>query len=442
MNVIMPQLGETVAEGKVASWFKSVGDKVAAGDNLFLIETDKVSMEVQATESGVLNEIRVAAGETVPVGTVVAVLGEPGAKPAPASAPAPAPVQAPREAAPAPRAKSASPAPVQAPAPSSKPAPFVMSPYEEVRTPVGFALPAVSLDGLKVTPLARRLIKESGADLASIVQTVRQRGGWRIAAADIKSAPAARAERAIPRAPMALRPGDSIEPLNHIRALTASHLAEAWRTIPHAFQAMEVDFSAIAAARQKAKDGFAQRHGIALTFLPFVARAVCLALKDFPRLNASFDGDRLILHGPVHLGIAADLGRDGLVVPVVLHADDMNAGGLAKAIARQVEKARTGKLTPADISGGTYTITNNGSFGTLFTMPVINAPQAAILSFDAVRKKPVVIEGKGADKIEARPIALLGQAFDHRAVDGAYAASFLQKLKAIAETHDWVGEVA
>jgi len=436
MNVIMPQLGETVAEGKVASWFKSVGDKVAAGDNLFLIETDKVSMEVQATESGVLNEIRVAAGQTVPVGTVVAVLGEPGAKPvaAPVKAPA-AKGEAPRSIAPAPKAS------IQAPAPSSKAAPFVMSPYEEVRTPISFALPAVSLDGLKVTPLARRLIKESGADLAAIVQSVRQRGGWRIAASDIKAAPA-RVERAAPRAPVVLRPGDSIEPLNHIRALTATHLAEAWRTIPHAFQAMEVDFSAIAAARQKAKDGFAQRHGIALTYLPFVARAVCLALKDFPRLNASFDVERLILHGAVHLGFATDLGRDGLVVPVVLHADDMNAGGLAKAIARQVEKARTGKLTPADISGGTYTITNNGSFGTLFTMPVINAPQVAVLSFDAVRKKPVVIEGKGADKIEARPIAVLGQSFDHRAVDGAYAASFLQKLKEVAETHDWAGELS
>ena len=442
MNVIMPQLGETVAEGKLASWFKSVGDKVAAGENLFLIETDKVSMEVQATESGVLNEIRVAAGETVPVGTVVAVLGEAGSKPVaaapapvkapPAKAEAPVPVQAPREAALVPRAKSASP----------KAAPFVMKPFDEVRTPISFALPAVSLDGLKVTPLARRLIKESGADLASIVQSVRLRGGWRIAASDVQGAPAARAERAPARVPVVLREGDSIEKLNTIRALTASHLAEAWRTIPHAFQAVEVDFSAISEARQKAKESFAQRHGFALTYLPFIARAVCLALNDFPRLNASFDHDRLILHGDVHLGIAADLGHDGLMVPVVLHADEMNAGGLAKAISRQVEKARLGKLTPGDISGGTYTITNNGSFGTLFTMPVINAPQVAILSFDAVRKKPVVIEGKAADKIEARPIAVLGQSFDHRAVDGAYSASFLQKLKRVAETHDWASELS
>jgi len=442
MNVIMPQLGETVAEGKLASWFKSVGDKVAAGENLFLIETDKVSMEVQATESGVLNEIRVAAGETVPVGTVVAVLGEAGSKPVaaapapvkapPAKAEAPVPVQAPREAALVPRAKSASP----------KAAPFVMKPFDEVRTPISFALPAVSLDGLKVTPLARRLIKESGADLASIVQSVRLRGGWRIAASDVQGAPAARAERAPARVPVVLREGDSIEKLNTIRALTASHLAEAWRTIPHAFQAVEVDFSAISEARQKAKESFAQRHGFALTYLPFIARAVCLALNDFPRLNASFDHDRLILHGDVHLGIAADLGHDGLMVPVVLHADEMNAGGLAKAISRQVEKARLGKLTPGDIAGGTYTITNNGSFGTLFTMPVINAPQVAILSFDAVRKKPVVIEGKAADKIEARPIAVLGQSFDHRAVDGAYSASFLQKLKRVAETHDWASELS
>ena len=241
---------------------------------------------------------------------------------------------------------------------------------------------------------------------------------------------------------MVLREGDSIETLNRIRALTASHLAEAWRTIPHAFQAMEVDFSAIAAARQKAKDGFAQRHGIALTYLPFVARAVCIALADFPRLNASFDQDRLILHGDVHLGIAADLGH-------------RRAGGAGGAARRRDERRRPrqgdrapggkgagGKLTPGDLAGGTYTITNNGSFGTLFTMPVINSPQVAILSFDAVRKKPVVVEGKGADKIEARPIAVLGQSFDHRAVDGAYAASFLQKLKEVAETHDWAGELS
>jgi 2-oxoglutarate dehydrogenase E2 component (dihydrolipoamide succinyltransferase) len=439
MNVIMPQLGETVAEGKVATWFKAVGDKVAAGENLFLIETDKVSMEVQATESGVLNEIRVAAGETVPVGTVVAVLGEAGAKPAAA---APAPVKAPPAKAETPRPVAPAPKAPQAPTPSSKAAPFVMKPFDEVHTPISFTLPAVSLDGLKVTPLARRLIKESGADLASIVQSVRMRGGWRIAASDVQGAPAARAERAPARAPVVLREGDSIEKLNNIRALTAAHLAEAWRTIPHAFQAVEVDFSRIAEARRKAKDGFAQRHGFALTYLPFVARAACLALSDFPRLNASFDHDRLILHGDVHLGIAADLGHDGLMVPVVLHADEMNAGGLAKAIARQVEKARAGKLTPGDISGGTYTITNNGSFGTLFTMPVINAPQVAILSFDAVRKKPVVIEGKGGDQIEARPIAVLGQSFDHRAVDGAYSASFLQKLKAVAETHDWDAELS
>jgi len=319
-----------------------------------------------------------------------------------------------------------------------------MTPYDEVHTPISFALPAVPLDGLKVTPLARRLIKESGADLASIVQSVRMRGGWRIAAADVTSAPVARVERATPRAPVVLREGDSIEKLNTIRAATAAHLAEAWRTIPHAFQAVEVDFSAIVAARAKAKDAFAKRHGFALTYLPFVARAVCIALGDFPRLNASFDVDRLILHGDVHLGIAADLGHDGLVVPVVLHADEMNAGGLAKAISRQVEKARAGKLTPADLSGGTYTITNNGSFGTMFTMPVINAPQAAILSFDAMRKKPVVVEGKGkeGDKVEIRPIAVFGQSFDHRAVDGAYSASFLQKLKSVAETHDWAAELA
>src|SRR5258708_32115388 len=179
------------------------------------------------------------------------------------------------------------------------------------------------------------------------------------------------------------------------------------------------------------------RHGVQLTYLPFMAGGVCLALAEFPGTNAMFDCDRLVLHRAVNLGIAADLNHEGLVVPVVHHADEMTAGGLAKAIARQVEKARAGKLTLADLEGGTYTISNNGSFGTLFTAPIINVPQVAILSIDAVRKRPVGIEAPEGDAMAIRPVGVVGQSFDHRAFDGAYSASFLKRVKQVLETRDW-----
>jgi pyruvate dehydrogenase E2 component (dihydrolipoamide acetyltransferase) len=235
--------------------------------------------------------------------------------------------------------------------------------------------------------------------------------------------------------------GDKAEPLNRIRAQTAARLTQSWRTIPHVFQAVEVDFSAVTRAREGAKGRFAERHGTGLTYLPFVARAACLAIADFPRINAVFDTD-LVLRRDVHLGIAVDLAHEGLIVPVVAHADEMTAGGLAKAIARQVEKARSGKLAPADLEGGTYTISNNGRFGTLFTTPIINQPQVAILSMDAVTKRAVVIETESGDAIAARPMAVIGQSFDHRAFDGAYSASFLARLKTIIETRDWASELA
>ena len=190
------------------------------------------------------------------------------------------------------------------------------------------------------------------------------------------------------------------------------------------------------------KRAFSDRHGVQLTYLPFIARAVCLAIAEFPRINATFDRDRLVLHRDVNLGIAADLNHEGLVVPVVHHADEMTAGGLAKAIARQVDKARAGKLTLADLEGGTYTISNNGSFGTLFTTPIINVPQVAILSTDAVRKRPVVVETAQGDAIAVRPVGMVGQSFDHRAFDGAYSASFLKRLKQVLETRDWASELA
>jgi pyruvate/2-oxoglutarate dehydrogenase complex dihydrolipoamide acyltransferase (E2) component len=203
-----------------------------------------------------------------------------------------------------------------------------------------------------------------------------------------------------------------------------------------------VDFAAVDRARLAHKDGFRTRHGVALTYLPFIARALCIAIADFPLVNARLEGAGLAVAPNIHLGIAVDLSHEGLVVPVVRDAGELTLAGLAKAIARQVERARAGKLTLDDLSGGTYTISNNGAFGTLFTAPIVNPPQVAILSTDAVRKKPVVVESAEGDSIAIHPVGVVAQSFDHRAFDGAYSAAFLARLKNVVETRDWAGELA
>jgi pyruvate/2-oxoglutarate dehydrogenase complex dihydrolipoamide acyltransferase (E2) component len=235
---------------------------------------------------------------------------------------------------------------------------------------------------------------------------------------------------------------NGIVTLNTIRQRTGDRLAENWRTIPHVFQAIEADFTGIEAARVDIKARFKAEQGISLTYLPFIARAVCLALDAFPQVNARFDGKALSLSRDVNLGIAVDLNHNGLVVPVVKNAGDLTTLGLAKAIARMVEKARSGKLSVDELSGGTYSISNNGAFGTLFTAPIINAPQVAILSVDAIRKRPAIVETPEGDFVTARLIGMIGQSFDHRAFDGAYSAAYLSKLKSIIETRNWAEDLA
>ena len=234
---------------------------------------------------------------------------------------------------------------------------------------------------------------------------------------------------------------EEVVALNHIRRQTARHLAAAWQQIPHVVQAVEVDFGRVEAVRAARKEAFRRTHGVGLSYLPFIARAAVLAIGEFPRVNARFDSDRLLVSRRVHLGIAVDLSHEGLVVPVLRNADELNVTGLASAIDRLVRRARAGQLTPDDLAGATYTISNNGSFGTLFTAPIIAAPQVAILSTDAVRKRAVVVESAQGDTIAVRPVGVLAQAFDHRAVDGAYAAAFLNEVKTIIETRDWAKEL-
>jgi pyruvate/2-oxoglutarate dehydrogenase complex dihydrolipoamide acyltransferase (E2) component len=418
-SVIMPQLGETVAEGKILEWFKSVGDEVKEGDNLFEVETDKVTLEVQSVVAGRLSEIRVGAGIVAKVGDVVAIVDGAAASTAPKSVETPVvPPRAPER-----------------------------SPFEEVSTPIEDFGPARGPDGVRATPLARRLIAQNGLDIAKLAADARQRGEHRI---DEKAVRAALASQTAPSEAPVAAPADTaasvpdgdVITFNAMRLRTAERLAENWRTIPHVFQAIEVDFTALDRVRRQRKDAFRKAQGFSLTYLPFIARATCLAIQAFPQINSRYTGSSLILSRDVNLGIAVDLSHNGLVVPVLRNAGDLTLVGLAKAMNRQIERARTGKLTLEDLSGGTYSISNNGAFGTTFTAPIINAPQVAILSTDAIKLKPAVVSTPQGDFVAARRMGVVGQSFDHRAFDGAYSAAFLSGLKRILEERDWDDELA
>ena len=407
----MPQLGETVAEGKILVWFKSVGDEIKEGDNLFEVETDKVTMEVQAMVAGRLSEIRVGPGLTAKVGEVVAVIGNGVAK--------------------TPGADDA----------SAGKAPQWRSPFEEVSTPADRFGHAKGPNGIHLTPLARRLIAQGGLDLTELAAEVQRKSKKRIDGAAVRAAISARpatptAPLPAPLSPLPVSEGNVIS-LNTVRLRTGERLTENWRTIPHVFQAIEVDFTAVNRVRTSRKADFQATHGFSLTFLPFIARATCLAISAYPHINARFDGKALTLSRDVNLGIAVDLNHNGLVVPVVRRAGELTAIGLAKAIQRQTEKAKAGKLSADDLAGGTYSISNNGAFGTTFTAPIINAPQVGILSTDAIRLKPAVVSTPEGDFLAPRMIGIVGQSFDHRAFDGAYSAAFLSRIKLILETRNW-----
>jgi pyruvate/2-oxoglutarate dehydrogenase complex dihydrolipoamide acyltransferase (E2) component len=417
-TIIMPQLGETVAEGKILTWFKSIGDEVRNGDNLFEVETDKVTIEVQAIIAGRLAEIRVGPGVTAKVGEVVAVVGDDAET---TKAPAPAEALAAR-------------------------ASQWRSPFNEVSTPTDRFGPAKGPNGVRFTPLARRLIAQHGLDVTRLATDAERRGATKVDEAAVRAAiaeplaapgtPSVADAPSPTTAPRPVREGDVIR-LNAVRQRTGGRLAENWRSIPHVFQAIEVDFTAVDRVRRSRKATFQTAHGFSLTFLPFIARATCLAISAYPQINARFDGKTLTLSHDVNLCIAVDLDHNGLVVPVVRQAAELTVIGLAQAIRRQIEKAKAGKLSLDDLSAGTYSISNNGAFGTSFTAPIINAPQVGILSIDAIRLKPAVVSTQEGDFVTPRMIGTVGQSFDHRAFDGAYSAAFLSRLKQILETRAW-----
>lgn len=414
MDVIMPQLGETVSEGTVSVWHKKVGDTVSTREPLFDVSSDKVEMEVPAPGDGTLLEIRIEAGATVPVGEVIAVIGKPGEKVVAKAA-------APKTAAPAAAASSAAP----------------------VRNA---ALKASNRDGKgnPLSPAVRRLVAEHRLDPATISGSG---ANGRIKKKDVLAhletgASPPRAARPAPAKP-AFTGGDAERiPFNNLRRLTAEHMVRSKATSPHVLQAVEADFARVARARSRVGESWKRREGFSLTWLPFVAKAVCEAIAEYPRVNGNVDGDALVVYRRVNLGIAVDLDHDGLVAPVVKDAQDMTLQELARAIRDVSERARTNRLVPEDFQGGTYTISNSGVFGTMITAPIINQPQVAILSTDGVTKKPVVIESEDGDAIAIRPVGVLAQSFDHRAIDGAYSAAFLRRVREILETRDWSAVVA
>ena len=461
-DITMPQLGETVTEGTITKWFKKVGDEVAEDEPLFEVSTDKVDSEVPAAKAGYIKEILVEEGETVDVGAKLAVIddappsangssAEPEAKaepePAPETAGEPEPVPDEEDEAEEIRAVLPEPEPEQEPA----------KPRAETKPAPAAEAPAAARSGRRVlSPLVRRLLAENDLDPDEVEGTgiegrltrndvmrhldkAGSRSGTPKAAAG-RPAPAAAAPAVQPKA----RAGgaDEVIPFSNIRKRTAEHMVRSQATSAHVLIAMEVDYDAVDRVRLAEKDGFKAEEGFSLTYLPFIARAVIDAVRDFPHVNASVGDNELIVHRAVHLGIAVDINFEGLIVPVVHDADGKRLRSIAREISDLAIRARSKKLNADEISGGTFTITNPGGHGTLMTAAVINQPQVAILATDGVKKRPVVVElPDGSDAIAIHPVGNLALSFDHRAFDGAYASAFLARCRDILETRDWSQEL-
>ena len=429
--ISMPALGESVSEGTVTRWLKQVGDTIAVDEALLEVSTDKVDTEIPSPVAGVLISIDVPVDTTVPVGARLAVVGSSSAAPVAAAPVAPV-VAAPVVAAPA--------APVVA-------APVVAAPVAPA--PVAPAPVAASqpLDAY-VTPIVRKLATELGVNLSAVTGTG---VGGRIRKEDVqaaapKAAPAAVAPTpaapvaAAPAAPSApaksSAPSVAVSPLrgttvkmSRLRKVIAARMVESLQVSAQLTTVIEVDVTKIARLRDRSKSTFEAREGVKLSFLPFFAVAVCEALKQHPVLNSSVEDDQIIYHGAEHLGVAVDTER-GLLVPVIHNAGDLNMGGIARKISDLAARTRENKVTPDELGGGTFTLTNTGSRGALFDTPIINQPQVAILGLGAVVKRPMVVKGEdGGETIAIRSMVYLGLSYDHRVVDGADAARFLVTLK-------------
>ena len=417
--ITMPALGESVSEGTVTRWLKNVGDLVAVDEALLEVSTDKVDTEIPSPVAGTLLAIDVAVDTTVPVGARLGLIGA-----ANGSAAAPAPVVA------APAPVTPPPAPVVAP-------PVAVAPVTPPPAPVASASVSQPADAY-VTPLVRKLASELGVNLAQVTGTGI---GGRIRREDVEAlarpAAAVTASAPVASAPSAPRPAVvAVSPLrgttvtmSRLRKVIAARMVESLQVSAQLTTVIEVDVTKIARLRDRSKASFEAREGVKLSFLPFFAVAVCEALKQHPVLNSSVEGDQITYHGAEHLGVAVDTER-GLLVPVIANAGDLNMGGIARKIADLAARTRDNKVTPDELGGGTFTLTNTGSRGALFDTPIINQPQVAILGLGAVVKRPMVVRGEdGGETIAIRSMVYLGLSYDHRVVDGADAARFLVTLK-------------
>jgi pyruvate dehydrogenase E2 component (dihydrolipoyllysine-residue acetyltransferase) len=425
IDVVMPQMGESIAEGTVVRWIKKPGDKVERDEPLLEISTDKVDAEIPSPAAGTLSEVLVKEGQTVAVNSVVArIAGEgdaakPAPKPAPEPAKAPAPAQRPpAPAAPAPAAKAVAPAPPPT-TENRQPATEKVASLEERRR-------------TKSSPLVRKIAAENNVDIAQV-----QGSGvsGRVTKNDIlgyiqqPSAPQEQQQKPAQE----FKSGESIrlEPLSVMRKRIAQHMVMSKQTSAHVTTVFEIDFTNIEKLRQQYKNDYASR-GAKLTYLPFIVQAIVAGLRDFPIVNASMDENNIIYHRDYNIGIAVALDW-GLIVPVVKNADEKNILGLAKTINDLGERARNKKLSPDDVQGGTFTITNPGVYGGLFGTPIINQPQVAILGVGGVKKRPVVVETDDGDFIAIRSMCILSLTFDHRLIDGAVADQFMAKVKSVLE---------
>ncbi len=421
-NVLMPQMGESIAEGTIVRWVKKVGDHVERDEPLFEISTDKVDAEIPSPAAGVLTEIRAQEGETVPVNHVVAIIdpapGATAAATAPAAAP---PAQPARAAVPPARAWVAEASGEGAPPPEPLPAQA-----EEAET-------AEDLRRQKSSPVVRRIAAEHGVDISRIEGSG---AGGRVTKQDIlgfietRTAPGPAVAAAPASTPVSRAAGDEVVPMTVMRRRIAEHMIASRRTSAHVHSVFEVDFSRVSKLREAGKAEFEQA-GAKLTYLPFVVKAVVAGLRTFPVLNASIDGDSIVYHKDINIGIAVALDW-GLIVPVVKQADEKSLLGLARAMQDLAGRARSKQLTPDEVQGGTFTITNPGVYGAVIGMPVINQPQVAILDVGAIQKRVVVVD----DAIAIRPMAYLSLGFDHRLIDGAVADQFLSVVKKQLESFD------
>jgi 2-oxoglutarate dehydrogenase E2 component (dihydrolipoamide succinyltransferase) len=451
-------MGESIVEGTLTRWLKKTGEKVERDEPLFEISTDKVDTEIPSPAAGTLSEILVQEGATVGINTIVGRIDD-GAGASAAAPPkqesAPAPTQAPPPPAPA------TPAPAQAPAPpAAAPQAAAAGPYPFEPAPQ--SAPQAEEESGPLSPLVRKMAREYNIDLSQ----VRGTGvGGRITKQDVEAYMASQGARTVSQAaappppPVAQQPPTApspapiqagapaaapmpraeaaktrVEPMSTMRKKIAEHMIDSKRTSAHVTTVHRVDMTKIAKLRERAKGEFQARNGFSLTFLPFVTVATAQALRDFPLVNASIDGNNVIYHTDVNIGIAVALDEGlGLIVPVIRNADEKNVAGLQRSIVDLATRARSRQLKPDEVQGGTFTITNFGSFGSIFATPVINQPQVGIMGMGAVEKVPAVVDG---DAIAIRSQAYLALTFDHRLVDGALADQFCQKVKKVLENWD------